>query len=155
MPKFKAGEARNQILLFPDTINDYIPENHLSKLVWGIVSTLTLDRIVSKYSNVGQYAYSPTILLSIIFYGYAVGIRSSRKLSQSCEERVDFMYLTRKLKPSYKVISEFRRKNLSELSELFQEIVLIMNKAWACKDWKYKDFNRWYKNQSKCIRKSE
>jgi transposase len=125
MPRFKAGESRNQMILFPETINDYIPEDHLAKLVLSIVSTLNIDTIISKFSDIGQRAFSPITLLSILFYGYSVGIRSSRKLSKACEERVDFMYLTGKLHPSHKTISEFRRENLSELSELFQEIILI------------------------------
>ncbi len=125
MPKFKSGESRNQMLLFPETISDYIPEDHLARLVLSIVSTLNIDTIISKFSNIGQKAYSPRILLAILFYGYSIGIRSSRKLSKACEERVDFMYLTGKLHPSYKIISEFRRKNLSEISNLFQEIILI------------------------------
>lgn len=125
MPGFKTGESGNQMVLFPETINAYIPDGHLAKLVLSIVSGLNIDTIVSKFSSVGQRAYSPRILLSILFYGYSVGVRSSRKLSKACEERVDFMYLTKKLRPSHKTISEFRRENLSELSELFQEILLI------------------------------
>jgi len=133
MPRFKAGESRNQMVLFPETINDYIPEDHLAKLVLSIVSTLNIDTIISKFSDIGQRAFSPITLLSILFYGYSVGVRSSRKLSKACEERVDFMYLTGKLHPSHKTISEFRRENLSELSELFQEIILIGTKIGLVK----------------------
>ncbi len=125
MPRFKIGESRNQMVLFPETINDYIPEGHLARLVLSIVSNLNIDTIISKFNDVGQRAFSPRTLLSILFYGYSVGIRSSRKLSKACEERVDFMYLTGKLHPSHKTISEFRRENLSELSKSFQEIILI------------------------------
>ena len=133
MPRFKAGESRNQMILFPETINDYIPDGHLAKLVLTIVSSMNIDKIISKFSDIGQRAYSPRILLSILFYGYSVGVRSARKLSKACEERVDFMYLTEKLYPSHKTISEFRRENLSELSELFQEILLIGIKLGAVK----------------------
>ena len=125
MPKFKTGESRNQMVLFPETINDYIPEGHSARIVLSIVLTLNIDTIISEFSNVGQRAFSPRTLLVILFYGYSIGIRSSRKLSKACEERVDFMYLTGKLHPSHKTISEFRRKNLSEISEVFQEIILI------------------------------
>lgn len=125
MLNFKTGESRDQMTLFPESINDYIPEGHLAKLVFSIVSGLNIDTIISKYSNVGQRAFSPKILLLILFYGYSVGIRSSRKLSKACEERLDFMYLTGKLHPSHKTISEFRKENFSEISELFQEIILV------------------------------
>lgn len=133
MPKFKNGESRNQIILFPEAINDYIPESHSARLVLSIVSNLNLDPIISKFSNIGQKAYPPVILLSLLFYGYSIGIRSSRKLSKACEERVDFMYLTGKLHPSYKIISEFRRKNLPEISNLFQEIILLGTKIGLLK----------------------
>jgi len=125
MPKFKTGESRNQMVLFPETINDYIPEGHPARLVLSIVSNLNLDPIISKFSNIGQKAYSPRTLLSLLFYGYSISIRSSRKLSKACEERVDFMYLSGNLHPSYKIISEFRRQNLPEISDLFQEIILL------------------------------
>ena len=115
MPKFKTGESRNQMVLFPEMINDYIPESHPARLVLSIVSNLNLDPIISKFSKIGQKAYSPRTLLSLLFYGYSIGIRSSRKLAKACEERIDFMYLTEKLCPSYKTISEFRRENLSEI----------------------------------------
>ena len=125
MLNFKTGESRDQMMFFPESIKDYIPEDHLAKLVLSIVSGLNIDTIISKYSNIGQRAFSPKILLLILFYGYSVGIRSSRKLSKACEERLDFMYLTGKLRPSHKTISEFRKENLSEISELFQEIILV------------------------------
>lgn len=76
MPRFKAGESRNQMVFFPETINDYIPEGHLAKLVLSIVSSLNIDTIISKFSDVGQRAFSPITLLSIIFYGYSIGVRS-------------------------------------------------------------------------------
>lgn len=123
--KFKKGESRNQTTMFPATIEEYIPEEHLAKLVCTIVNLLNLEKILKNYSEVGQYPYDPRILLSILFYGYAIGLRSSRKLAQSCIDRLDFMYIAAKLKPSHKTISEFRKNNLENLSELFQEIILI------------------------------
>ena len=125
MIKFKSGENKLQQLFFPASINEYISDNHLAKLIETIVSTLNLDNIIKKSSINGQRGYCPYMLLSIIFYGYSIGIKSSRKLSKACEERLDFMYLSAKLIPSYKTISEFRRENLKEISELFQEIILI------------------------------
>lgn len=125
MLKFKTGEDRSQQLLFPTTINEYLPQDHLAKLIFTVVSTLNLDNIINKFNIKGQNAFCPHILVSILFYGYSIGIKSSRKLSKACEERLDFMYLSAKLTPSYKTISEFRRENLNEISELFQEIILV------------------------------
>ena len=77
MPKFKSGESKNQMVLFPETINDYISDDHLAKLVLSIVSSLNLNDIAAKFSDRGQRPYSPATLLSIIFYGYSIGIRST------------------------------------------------------------------------------
>ena len=125
MIKFKAGEDRSQQLLFPTTINEYLPKGHLAKLIFTIVSTLNLDSIINKFDTKGQNAFCPHLLVSILFYGYSIGVKSSRKLSKACEERLDFMYLAARLTPGYKTISEFRRENINEISKLFQEIILI------------------------------
>jgi transposase len=125
MIKFKTGESRSQAALFPSTIEDYLPKGHLGKLVVTIVNKLNLENIIKKYSQKGQKAFDPAMLVALLFYGYAIGVRSSRKLSKGCEERVDFMYIAAKLTPSHKSISEFRRENVEELKDLFQQIVLI------------------------------
>jgi len=125
MAKFKRGVHRKQPILFPERIEDYIPDGHLAKLVVEIVENLNLQKIIDKYSDIGQRAISPKILIGILFYGYAIGLRSSRKLAKACVERLDFMYITVKFMPSHKTISEFRRENLKEIKDVFQEIVLI------------------------------
>ena len=125
MLKFKQGISRRQRMLFPPSIVEYLSKNHLAKLVLEIVQMLDLSKIEKDYSEEGQHAYSPTILLSILFYSYSIGIRSSRKIAIACEERVDFMYLAAKTTPSYKTISEFRRKQLDNIKQLFKDIVRI------------------------------
>ena len=100
MIKFKNGESRTQVVLFPDTLEDYLPDDHLAKLVLLIVERLNLEKIINKYSEIGQRPFDPKMLIAILFYGYARGIRSSRKLEQACVERVDFMYIAAKQKPS-------------------------------------------------------
>lgn len=124
-PEFKEGDNRREKLLFPPSIDEYLPDSHLARVVLDIVRQLDLSNIEKKYSKEGQHAYSPEILLSLLFYGYATGIRSSRRLAKACEERVDFMYLSARSTPSYKTISEFRRKHLKEIRQLFREIVRI------------------------------
>lgn len=125
MIRFKKGESRKQGVLFPKRIEDYLPDGHLAKLVVMIVESLNLGKIISKYSNMGQHAFDPAVLVMLLFYGYAIGIRSSRKIAKACEERLDFMYIAAGLTPSYKTISEFRKENLQELKGLFGEIILI------------------------------
>ena len=125
MVEFKEGLDRKQELLMPSKIEDYIEDNHLAKLVVAICAMLNLLKIEAKYSEKGQHAYNPRMMIALLFYGYSIGIRSSRKLADACKERLDFMYITQGLKPSHDRISDFRKENYEELKESFQDIVMI------------------------------
>lgn len=125
MIKFKEGLDRDQELLMPSKISDYLPDGHLAKLVCDICDKLDFSKIIAKYSPIGQHAYNPKMMTALLFYGYAIGIRSSRKISKACEERFDFAYISQNLKPSHDRISDFRKDNLEELKDLFKDIVHI------------------------------
>ncbi len=123
--KFKKGLDRDQELLMPRKIENYLEDNHLVKLICAICVNLDLSKIEAKYKVNGQNGYDPHMMVSLLFYGYSIGVRSSRKISKGCEERIDFMYITQGLTPSHDRISDFRKDNLEELKEIFKEIVLI------------------------------
>ena len=123
--KFKQGINQNQEFLFAKKLSEFLPDNHLAKAISEIVNSLNFDNIQSKYSEIGQHAYDPKTMVSLLFYGYSRGVRSSRKISEGCEERFDFIFLSDGLRPSHDRISDFRKDNLEELKEFFKEIVLI------------------------------
>jgi transposase len=123
--KFKRGINPNQEYLYPKKPSDLLPENHLGRAIYEVVELLDTREIESKYSEKGQHAYHPKMMIKIIFNGYSVGIRSSRKISRACEERFDFVYLADGLKPSHDRVSDFRKDNLEGLKELFKEIVIM------------------------------
>lgn len=122
---FKKGINKNQEFLFAKNPEDFLSEDHLAKAIYEVVEHLNLRKIESKYSELGQNAYNPKMMVRLIFNGYSVGIRSSRKISTACRERYDFSYLSEGLKPSHDRISDFRKDNLEELKEIFKEILLI------------------------------
>lgn len=122
--KFKQGMNPNQEFLFPRKLTEFLPEEHLAKTIYEIVNQLNLSKIKEKYSEIGQHAYDPKIMVSLLFYGYAKGIRSSRKISEECENRFDFMFLSEGQRPSHDRISDFRKDNLEELKDIFKIIVL-------------------------------
>jgi transposase len=123
--KFKKGIHPNQEVLFPKKIADYLPDDHKAKVIKEVIKILDLSSIENKYSEQGQHAYNPKNILGLLFYGYSVGLRSSREISIACEERLDFAFLVDGLKPSHDRISDFRKENLEEIKKLFGEIVLI------------------------------
>lgn len=122
--KFKQGINPNQEFLFPKKLTEFLPEEHLAKTIREIVNQLNLSNIERKYSEIGQHAYDPKIMVSLLFYGYARGIRSSRKISEGCENRFDFIFLSDGQRPSHDRISDFRKDNLKELKDIFKIIVL-------------------------------
>lgn len=123
--KFKQGIDENQEFLFPRKLSEYLPDSHLAKAISEIVEKLDLTTIKMKYSNLGQHAYDPKMMVSLLFYGYSTGVRSSRKISIGCEERFDFAFLSDGFKPSHDRVSDFRKENISELKDIFKTIVLI------------------------------
>ena len=122
MPKFKPYR-KNQFMLFPKTIDDYVSQNHLSRTIDGIVEQLDTKDIEDKYSSLGQNTYHPKILIKLLFYGYAVGERSGRKISAKCETDTAYIYLSQMYQPDFRTINDFRKNNILELSKYFIDIL--------------------------------
>ena len=123
--KFKQGINSNQEFLIPKKPSEFLRDDHLAKAICGVIDMLDISQIESKYSEFGQKAYNPRMMIKNLFYGYCIGVRSSRKISKGCEDRFDFAYLSDGLKPSHDRISDFRKENLDELKQIFKDIVLI------------------------------
>jgi len=122
MPKFKPYR-NNQFMLFPKSIDDYVSQNHLSRMIDSIVEQLDTRNIEDKYSSLGQNTYHPKILIKLLFYGYAIGERSGRKISSKCETDTAYIYLSQMYKPDFRTINDFRKNNILELSRYFIDIL--------------------------------
>jgi len=85
------------------------------------------EPIEAKYSFLGQNSYHPKLLLSVLFYGYATGVRSSRKLSEKCISDHMYIYLMQCYRPDYRTISDFRKNNTREIERYFVDIVRIFS----------------------------
>ncbi len=127
---YKQGEDRNQELLFPPCIDDYVNKDNNVRVIDMYVDMLNMNKL--KFTNTrksnrndGQKAYSPKLLLKIYFYGYLNKIRSSRMLEQECKRNIELIWLTQNLAPTYRTISEFRANNHKALKEVFKEFVLL------------------------------
>jgi transposase len=95
---------------------------------------LELSAIVGTYEeDRGQPRYHPAMMVALLLYGYARGVYSSRRLSQACEERVDFMAVTGLNKPDFRTVAEFRRRHLAALSELFVQVLELCRSAGLVK----------------------
>jgi len=134
MAKFKPfHEFQKPLMEFtPETFLDYIetviPKDHLCRLVKEVVFSLDTEAIEANYSFLGQRTYHPKLLLSVLFYGYATGVRSSRKIKEKCLSDHFYIYLMQCYTPDHRTISDFRKDNLKEIERYFVDIVRIFSK---------------------------
>jgi transposase len=116
---------RNTSYLLPPSLQDWLPEGHLARFVVEIVEQLDLHRIKAAYAGRGSQPYHPEMLVALLFYGYATGVFSSRKLERSTYDSVAFRYVAANTHPDHDTIATFRRRFLTELETLFVQILLI------------------------------
>ncbi|UQZ81403.1 Transposase DDE domain protein [Paenibacillus konkukensis] len=124
MAKFKSYSTE-QGELFPMYLSDWIPEDHLVRLVSDIVDQLDLTVMTNRYSHRGEEAYHPAMLLKLWFYGYATGVFTSRTLRQAMDENIPFRWLCGGHRPDFRTLSDFRKDHLESLPGLFKQVVHI------------------------------
>jgi len=117
-----------ELLLFPASIGDFLPKEHIAHVVDEVVEQLDLTAYYNKISNVGNPSYHPLMMIKIWFYAYVTKTYSSRKIEEKLYTDVAFIYLAGMQKPDFKTISEFRRKYAEELRNSFVEIVEICHR---------------------------
>lgn len=130
--KFKTAnyeETLNQTI----RLGDALPPDHLARFVVEIVSHLDLGRIYGQYASVGGEAFAPEILLGLLFYGYASGVFSSRKIEKATYESIPFRFIAGGLHPDHDTIAHFRKTFLAEIQELFVQILLVAQAAGVLK----------------------
>lgn len=121
---FKKGIDRSQVLLFPESLDEYVSEDSPVRLIDAFVENL--DMVSLKFQRVepeemGRPSYDPKDLLKVLIYGYFYGARSSRRMERECKVNVEVMWLTGKLTPDHNTLSEFRKRNIKCMKPMFRE----------------------------------
>jgi len=116
---------RDTPYIFPPSVQDYLPEGHLARFVVEIVEELDLSKLSSAYSGKGSKPYHPALLVALLFYGYATGVFSSRKLEKASYDSIAFRYICANTNPDHDTIASFRKRFLKELKGLFVDILLV------------------------------
>ncbi len=135
MSDFIEGAGRGQQILFPDVVDDYVSATnpYVSatnpvRFIDGYVDGLDLEAlgfVRAEPAWTGRPGYDPSDLLKLYIYGYVNERRSSRKLEREVHRNVELMWLLRKLRPDFKTIAEFRRKNGAAIRGVFREFTLL------------------------------
>src|SRR4030043_1350676 len=114
---------KGQSWLLPPSIEDLIPDDHICFLVESLVDSLDYSSFDIRYSGAGHPAYQPRILLKPLIMGVLDRVRSSRRLAKNARENVVYMYLSEKLAPDFRTISDFRKDNPELVKEVFKHTV--------------------------------
>jgi transposase len=126
----------DQPFLVPPSLQDWLPEGHLARFIAQLVTTLNLSEIIAEYGRRdarGQSAYHPEMMVRLLLYGYAVGVRSSRAIEKATYEDLAFRYLAADQHPDHSSIAEFRSVHLDKLSRLFVEALELCQRAGLVK----------------------
>ena len=107
------------------TLEECLPADHLARFIVGIIALLDLKAIYAGYAAVGGAAFAPELLLGLLFYGYATGVFSSRKLEQATYESIPFRFIAGGLHPDHDTLAHFRKTFLPQISALFVQVLLV------------------------------
>lgn len=116
---------RDTPYIFPPCVQDYLPDEHLARFVVDIVEQLDLGHLSAVYSGRGSKPFHPALLVALLFYGYATGVFSSRKLEKATYDSIAFRYICANTNPDHDTIASFRKRFLKELGALFVEILVV------------------------------
>ncbi len=130
MSDYIHGLNRQQQLLFPERLEDYVSEDAGVRAIDAYVDSLEVDALgfKTRYSdknNNGRPAFCPKLMLKLYIYGYTNKIRSSRHLARETHRNIELIWLLQGLKPTYKTIANFRKNNAAALKNTFKEFVLL------------------------------
>lgn len=118
---------REQINMFPPTIEEYVAEDDPVRVYDAFVEALDMEElgIKAEDNKVGNPSYDPGTMLKLLVYGYSYGWRSSRKLERALHHNLSFIWLIGGLKPDHKTIANFRRNNKDAIRKVLKQCVKI------------------------------
>jgi transposase len=122
--KFKTVDYKKTLDL-QISLRDALPSDHLARFIVEVVAELDLSRLYQQYGPIGAPPYAPEVMLGLLFYGYATGVFSSRKIEQATYEHLAFRFIAGNMHPDHATIANFRKQFLRELKDLFVDILLM------------------------------
>src|SRR3954465_10524911 len=118
---------RDQSFLMPPDVREWLPEGHLAWFVIDAVAAMNLGAFYAAYRGDGgaRPAYDPAMMVGLLLYAYARGIRSSRVIERACEEDVAFRVLAAQQQPDHATIARFIERHQDALAGLFGEVLTL------------------------------
>jgi transposase len=130
MSGFIEGEDRNQATLFPERLDDYVGEDHPVRVIDVFIDDLNISGLGFKAeaAATGRPGYHPKMMLKLYVYGYLNQVQSSRRLEREAQRNIELMWLTGRLAPDFKTISDFRKDDGEAIRLVCREFVMLCKK---------------------------
>ena len=122
---------RDQSFLLPPDVREWLPAGHLAWFVMDSVAAMDLEAFYGAYRRDGRSrpAYEPAMMVALLLYAYARGMRSSRAIERACEEDVAFRVIAAQSKPDHATVARFVERHQDALAGLFGEVLTLCAKA--------------------------
>jgi transposase len=126
---------REQSFLLPPDIREWLPEGHLAWFILQTVEAMDRSTFYGSYraDGHGRAAYEPSMMLAVVLYAYARGVRSTRAVERACEEDVAFRVLAANQKPDHATLARFIERHEDALADLFSEVLALCADAGLVK----------------------
>ncbi len=132
MDNFRTIDRQTGYLL-PPSVDEWLPEKHLARFIVEVIDGLDLGRMSGAYRGSGSASYHPRMLLSLLVYGYATGVFSSRKLERATYDSVAFRFIAANDHPDHDTIATFRRRFLEDIEKLFVVVLQLAREMGVLK----------------------
>jgi transposase len=122
---------REQLMLMPPSVADWLPEDHLAWFVLDVVAELDLSAFHASYRADGRggSAYDPEMMLALLIYAYCIGERSSRRIEKRLAEDVAFRVVAANHQPDHATIARFRANHEQAIAGLFAQVLAVCARA--------------------------
>jgi transposase len=131
MPQNFIESRAEQGFLLPPDVRDWVPADHLAWFVIDAVKEMELGAFYAAYraDGLGRAAYDPRVMVTVILYGFATGVESSRAIERHCREHVAYRVITSNLVPDHVTISRFICRHEQALAGLFSQVLGLCAQA--------------------------
>jgi transposase len=125
------GFDRDQQLLLPPSLSEWLAEDHLAWFMIDAVKQLDLSQFYASYRDDGwgRAAHHPEMMVTLLVYAYSTGVMSSRRIEQACQSDIAFRVITANVQPDHTTIARFRRRHVEALKDLFVQTLRLCAEA--------------------------
>jgi transposase len=131
MPQNFLACDRDQELLLPPNLRDWLPTDHFAWFVLDAVEQMDLSTFYASYraDGHGRAAHDPQMMVALLLYAYARGERSSRQIERALQEDIAYRVIAAGSAPDHATIARFRQRHEAALAELFGSVLALCAKA--------------------------